>query len=238
MAWMMTVEMHVRSPKFDFDELDRLKLFKDRSGRTMERGIRFDGVPPVNLTARQQDTKKFCDAFHIIGFICVSEKFREIIEGFEPNAHQFFPITLEAKDGTRHAGPQYYIFNPCAVIDAYLDVGNAPGWPELRNLHRPYRAGYEDVALSSQEIAGRHVWMGGFLGAGNLFVSDALHAKLVKEKIRYLWFRPLKERDAPWNAEAEMPMVLAWLEADPARVQDLINRRPDWVRKHRADWML
>lgn len=235
MASMATVERTVRSPQYDFVGAKFSELFKDRGGRALEHGVRFDGAPPESLIARQEDTKKLCDAFYIIGFICVSFRLRELIESFEPNKHQFFPITLEAKNGTPYTD-KYFIFNPCTIMDAYLDVADSK-WQELPNLMRPYRKGFEPVTLSSQEIAGQHVWMGGFMGSNDLFVSDALRKRIEKERMRYFWFQPLTERDVPWKPEVEMPQVLAWLEADPMRFQELIRKRPEWVRKHRPDWL-
>ena len=129
MAWLTVVQRNVRSPKFDFVLPPNEPAFKRDDGRGFLIGCRFSGTILPNLTARQKDTKKLCDAFHIIGMICVSLKVRDIIESLEPNAHQFFPIALEAKDGTLHP-VEYYIFNPCAVIDAYLDVADAPHWSE------------------------------------------------------------------------------------------------------------
>lgn len=231
------VQMNVRSPKFDFVRASNEPAFIRDDGRGFLIGYRFCGTVLPNLTARQTDQKKLCDAFHIIGMICVSLKVRDIIESLEPNAHQFFSIALEAKDGTPHP-VEYYIFNPCAVIDAYLDVADAPHWSERMGDRLPYRKGLEDVTLSSQEIAGRHIWVGGFQGRDDIFISDVLHKKFEKAKVRYLWCRHLpKESDAAWHPEEQMPQVMRWLEADPARIHELIETRPDWVRRHRPDWL-
>jgi hypothetical protein len=49
------------------------------------------------------------------GFI-VSEKFRKVIEGFEPGIHQFVPVNIVWKDGER-AG-DYYWFFCCNRLDS------------------------------------------------------------------------------------------------------------------------
>jgi len=238
MAWRMDVDRTVRSPMFDFLVDDVPKTFRDRDGRTMATGYRFTGVIPQDLAARQKDKKKLCDAFNIIGFMCVSSKFRGIIESLEPGVHQFFPIALQAIDGARYPD-EYFIFNPCAVVDAYLGWASER-WPEQnvgKPPFRPYFTGLLEATLSVPEIGDRHLWVGGFQGLNNVHISDDLHKRLEKAKIRYLWCRHFNESDAIWRPEEQMPQVMRWIEADPAHIREMIEKRPDWVRRHRPNWL-
>lgn len=75
------------------------------------------------------------------------------------------------------------------------------------------------------------------MGERDLYVSSALKRRLFKEKVRYLWPLELEERDIDWRPEEQMPLAMKWLEADPQRIRDLAQTRPDWVRRHRPEWL-
>lgn len=221
---------------FSFVAPDGPRLFVDSGGRTMERGYRFTGEPPTGLSARQNDTKKLFDVFNIAGFMCVSLRVKEMIEALGQGAHQFFSIRLLAKNGHAYA-EDYYIFNPCDVVDAYLGVADVAGWMEPEGTREPYISGFLNGTVSAPEIGGRHVWVGGFLGRSQLHVSDTLNKTLGEAKVRYLTSRPLDESDAIWRPDEQMPKVMRWLDEDPARIRDLTEKRPDWVRRHRPQWL-
>jgi len=102
---------------------------------------------------------------------------------------------------------------------------------------RPYIGAAPNATVSSQEIGGSHVWVGDFMGPHTVHISDALYGRFIQEKVRYLWCEPQKFVDVPWRPEEQMPRVMQWLEADPARIRDLLDTRPEWVSRHRPGWL-
>lgn len=88
------------------------------------------------------------------------------------------------------------------TIDAFVHadrrLGEYPGW----HLHgkgppsfgRPwFDLGPFPWPVSSREIGDRHIWAGGMMGEGDLYVSNALKRRLFKERVRYLWPLELEE---------------------------------------------
>ena len=243
MAWLMDVNSTPRSPIFTFDYrgTPSQSNFPEVNGRRFQFGVRYEGLPYSPFVATQIKHKNFCDAFNIIGYRCFSDKVRQIIEEFEPGLHQFFPVELQAKDRTPYTD-KYFIFNACTTIDAVLDsahlIGpNEPRWHTKSDGSPRFWMGPFLRAFSSREIGDRHIWTGGFMGARSLYVSNALKRRLDKEKVRYLTFRELEERDVDWRPEEQMRLVMRWLEADPLRMRNMVETQPDWVRRHRPQWM-
>ena len=238
MAWIVRVDHHSRSPIFKFVlGADDPRPFPPHAGREFEQGYRYAGTPVSGLLARKDNDKKLCDAFHIIGHICISAKVKGIIDSLEPGLHQFFPIALEQKDGTPYQD-DYFILNVCSIVDAYMNLASA-SWSFLNQGEPPFRPyiSYSEGTVSAPEIARYHLWVGGFTGYRRLHISDELETRLRKAKIRYLWTTRLEETDAVWRPDEQMPQAMRWLEADRANITEMIETRPDWVRRHRPQWL-
>ena len=128
--------------------------------------------------------KKLHDIFHIGQIFCVSDRFRNLIEKFEPNTHKFFEVNLLDKSGTRFTG-RYYLFNICTSIDALII--------EKSSLKKYYsadgtrfsvaeRGGDRFRCLSKVVTQNKHIWFD-MRTEFTIYVSDALFAQIKREKI-------------------------------------------------------
>jgi hypothetical protein len=202
-----------RAPAFDMT--GKYPLIGVSSGSHID-GSRFPSF------ATQLDTKKLCDVFPMAGVTCVSARFKEIVESFEPDVHQFFPVELRRKDDTKYE-EKYFILNACQMFDAVL-MRHTEGarWRKeeagalAANPPKMYFA--EDGAvISTRKVAGRHLWRPQFMTGtgGNLFVSSQIASAIKTEKIKYLRFESVAERDEEWSFEENVQPVLDWLAHHP-----------------------
>jgi hypothetical protein len=112
-------------PMFDFvSEPKNMALIGLSVGYPIDAG-RFATV------ARQQKNKKIHDVFPLPGVNAVSERFKEIVESYEPGVHQFFPVELFDKAGDR-VPTNYYIFNCTVCVDAVLVEHSEVRWSQRR----------------------------------------------------------------------------------------------------------
>jgi hypothetical protein len=117
MVWFVQLPYSFPVPKFNWDdEPVPMATFGFSAGkRWTEEEVRTY----IPTSATQKDTKKMCDIFSMPNINAVSERFKAIVEEFEPGVHQFIPIQLKRKDGTPYE-EQYYVFNACKMISAIL----------------------------------------------------------------------------------------------------------------------
>ena len=54
------------------------------------------------------------DAYHVAGYCCVSQRFKAIIERYDPDVHQFFPLTTTSK---KLLFEEVTLFNACTLKD-------------------------------------------------------------------------------------------------------------------------
>lgn len=220
----------VRRPRFDFVENEeKEKLFKGYKRLT-------PSAAPLksNVYAKQQDTKKLCDILPIIGFICVSRRVMDVIEEFEKGVHVFYPVHLLDKDGAPYA-EEYFLLLPGHRFNAFIGSSEA-SWSETVS-GKPYAPFNRGGIMSLREIAGRHIWWQLFALPSYIFISGELHDRFEKEKFRYATYDRLGASDIPWTAEEQMGPFLRWAEEDPKRIAEIVEEHPDWVRRHRPQWM-
>jgi hypothetical protein len=106
----------------------------------------------------------------------VSDRFKALVERFEPGVHQFFPMTV--KSGNKPLGTLYY-FNICNRIDGMdHDACIPPIRPGDRTYHGLSQPG-EKLVLSARKTAGVHIWRD--MRRGDAFISDAFAAAMVEE---------------------------------------------------------
>ena len=124
-------------------------------------------------------------------FLIVPETFRAILEELEPGVHQFFPLTLEWKDGTpieRGAGRGRspdgnvrYWFNPCNRIDGVDPVNTT--WLRSaiwKSLNPNLAPGEEPKLVFSRALVGdRHAWIEKLIAHSlPLYISTAFGDRL------------------------------------------------------------
>ncbi|SDA87642.1 hypothetical protein SAMN03159448_03998 [Sinorhizobium sp. NFACC03] len=112
------------------------------------------------------------DVYSAFGLL-VSEKFKGIVEKFEPNAHQFFPIELVWKDGG-HAADRFW-FVPCARLDT---VDREKTTFEFRNVWFLDGSKDKDLVFNRSQIGDHHVWIDKFIVMPSPAISEGLKAEL------------------------------------------------------------
>lgn len=152
------------------------------------------------------------DVFPMPGCNAVSQRFKDLVEEFEPGMHQFFPLALRDRRGEPLAQP-YYVFNCLVSLDAVLMAESGLTWQFDGPPGKPFPSinTSSKLVFSKPAIAGRHLWCLHYLRAGNrLFVSDAFYTELKARKIRFFQFAQHSELDIPWIAEEQIQPMLDW----------------------------
>lgn len=96
-------------------------------------------LAPENLPDRatRRSGKQTPDVFAMPGLNAVNERFRELVEDFEPDTHLFHPIVLREKDGSRIAG-RHYIFSARVHFDCVLLQKSKIGWVQPEAVSAPF----------------------------------------------------------------------------------------------------
>lgn len=127
------------------------------------------------------------DFFSIQGNIGVSDKFKNIIESFEPHTHQFAPLQVSRQDGQAVAGT-YFMFVICTLLDTAINAEmstvirvpadeNAVAWRFETYMGRK-------IVLNKAVIGNRHAWID--RRYRQIFFSDDLVTALDAAKIKGL----------------------------------------------------
>lgn len=153
--------------------------------------------------------KPLLDVFRIPGLNAVNERFKKLVEQFEPGMHQFFPFSLEDCDG-KPIDEKLYIFNCAVGVDAIIFRNHQPSW-EIYELSPPmlYAGMLEKFELSRPAIGKHHIWCGKTVARRSLFVSDTFYAAVKSNRIKAFDARHREELDEPWT-EAEIAPLIEW----------------------------
>lgn len=153
------------------------------------------------------------DVFPMQASNAVSQRFKDLVEEFEPDVHQFFPLALRDKNGVP-LPDNYYIFNCVVSLDAVLVAESGLSW---RSEKIPEGRPESSMSFGSQlvfsrpAIAGHHLWVGDYLSQNlTIYVSDAFYTELRARKIRFFDFKQYPELDIPWIAEEQIKPMLDW----------------------------
>ena len=129
------------------------------------------------------------------GMVVVPERFREIVEQFEPGVHQFLPVAYIDRAGEFLA--QRYYFVPCNRLDS-VDRVNTTGFVLWRNA-RWMAVGHvmllmpeslpegvnpslpPKMVFSAAQIGDKHAWCDMYMPLTGPKLSDALGAALQAE---------------------------------------------------------
>ncbi|CAN7321583.1 hypothetical protein LJR098_001654 [Rhizobium sp. LjRoot98] len=131
------------------------------------RPIEVAHVPTkIELSGPKRPILDIYDAFGL----AVSVKIKDVIENFEPNVHQFFPIEFVWEDGS-HAAHRFW-FVPCNRLDT---VDRAKTTFEFRNLWF-LDGSKKELVFNRSQIGGHHVWIDKFIVMPNPGISEALKA--------------------------------------------------------------
>lgn len=177
------------------------------------------------------------DVFPMPASNAVSQRFKDLVEEFEPGVHQFFPLALRDKNGVPLPDP-YYIFNCRARLDAVLVAESGLSWrSEKIPEGRPVSSMSFDSQLvfSRPAIAGHHLWFSNYLWQHDtIYVSDAFYTELKARKIRFFEIKQFPELDIPWIAEEQIKPMLDWEASHELKAWYSNTRSKIEVREYRA----
>jgi hypothetical protein len=233
MAWFVDKDFSTPQPFFNFTENPRFYI--GAFGPCINIPLTYPEKKVVAVSEKPLKKKKLArDVFFVDGVTCCNQRFKDLVERFEPGMHLFFPIELQDADGAPLDGG-FYHFTAQQDVDCIL-TDNNPDWFRLRNPNDPSsninstitriasRAphkgtkfempGLSEIFLSKPMVVGRHLWTPGILGWSYLFFSYEFRKAWGHERMRGLdvAFR-CKELERPWIAEDQMgPMLPDWQE--------------------------
>jgi hypothetical protein len=220
MAWWFCRSYSYAGPGFDWiedrEESDRRGLVS--SGLSVSRPLSARHVPKVARYRERYAKPPSPDLFFVDSAVAVTARFRELVEQFEPDLHLFVPIELQFHDGMLMPG-EFYFFNANVDVDCIL-TDNQSEWfkdyagdgriqPTINSIQKLTP---REINLSRPQIEGRHLWTGGPLGYGQLFVSDEFCTAFRKSRFREIEIRrECHEIDRSWIAEEQMgPLLDTW----------------------------
>ncbi|CTQ72982.1 imm11 family protein [Roseibium alexandrii] len=215
MAYFLELVSYQRHaiPYFTWDDEEECRKFGSKAfGFSSGFWVDPQAVPK---SAYQERDKRVPDVFPMPGCNAVNQRFKDLVEEFEPGVHQFFPIELRNKAGDPLAD-NYYVFNCMVSVDTVLVKESGLQW----EIDEPSGQSFldiltfkHDMVLSRPAIGGRHLWQGLYLqpiSSGGVFCSDAFQKELKKRKIRFLDQKHCAEVDDEWKPEDNIQPILDW----------------------------
>lgn len=218
MAWWIKKDLSYAGP--DFDWLDEDAVEEQRglvgSGLSLSRSLSEKNVPKAARSRRLAKKPPSQDVFIVDYAVACNQRFKDLVESFEPGLHLFAPIELQYHDGSVMPG-EFYFFNCNVDVDCIL-TDNDPEWfqdygdrilPALGSIQKLTPL---EITLSRPQVEGRHLWTGGPLGWNQLFVSHDFCVALRKGRFKAveIW-RHCKEVNRPWIAKEHMgPLLDRW----------------------------
>ncbi|WP_420411124.1 imm11 family protein [Roseibium sp.] len=155
------------------------------------------------------------DVFPMPGCNAVNQRFKDLVEEFEPGVHQFIPIELRNEAGDPLT-ENHYVFNCMVSVDTVLVKESGLQW----EIDEPSGQSFldiltfeHDMVLSRPAIGGRHLWQGLYLqpiSSGGVFCSDAFQKELKKRKIRFLDQKHCAEGEVVWTPVDNIQPILDW----------------------------
>ncbi|MEO5597449.1 MAG: DUF1629 domain-containing protein [Novosphingobium sp.] len=225
------------SAKYKIDPARLPSIARVEEGRKAgKRYLRADGLLDVHAGSR---------------YLVVSQRFKDLVEEFEPGVHFFKNVEIQMLDGKPFDG-QYYIFSAQQGADFLLTEMSGIKWwyhsddpsnigeygpPHLQHigplrrdiLRKNYKSSESKIFISKPQVAGMHIYIGwrARIGTG-VFFSDAFYEAFVARKMRYLQVACYcTEVDVPWDEEENFGPALDWLRKHPATSEALAA---EWLR--------
>jgi hypothetical protein len=173
---------------------------------------------PVVARHTEMYSGKISDVFIVINAFAVSNRFRDVVEQFEPGMHGFAPLKLYRKNDALIEG-EYFLFSAQQDLDCLITDNNPSLFEDLGTLAddrkhilcRLTEPG-RPLSMSRPQIEGKHLWTAGLLGLNHAFCSDDLQKAFKKARLSYRRIdRHCVELDRPWIAEEQMgPLLPRW----------------------------
>lgn len=228
MAYYMNFDLdrHGSYGYFEWDDDDRAFSI----GISSKVKIDAERLSRFPTSATHKDRKKLADFMRMPGGNACNQRFKDLVERFEPGVHLFHPITLKRKDGAPYEEP-YYIFSAQQAADFILTKMSGMEWwygpTEIKkpgDIPRPPRLDQvtffatqdyrkHKIYISSHPIKGWHIYTGFRAGFNNgVFFSNEFYKAVKSEKIKFLTEQSYcDEIDVPWDEEENFGPALQWI---------------------------
>jgi len=156
--------------------------------RHIGRPVIVDGNIPTKLKRGGPNVKraKLLDVNRKTGGLdLVCQKFKDIVEEFEPDIHQFFPMEYYDAKGKEKIGEGFWMII-CQRLDTLHDTlcfppRNEKGFmDEFNEVYKNRDKALDRMVFSKEKVVGHHMWHDKFVaGPANLF-SDELGSRLIE----------------------------------------------------------
>ncbi len=131
----------------------------------------------------------------------VSQRFKDLIEKFEPGVHEFFPIKLVNGRRTEWPG-NYYLMRVRTWRSALMINQSRVYWSERSDgsfylSPHPWTKG--EIYINSRQVENSHLWRNVPCLGNKLFCSDEFYKACRAAKLKYLKWRKCVDVDEPWD---------------------------------------
>ena len=178
---------------FDFNPVTNGSRQPD--GTWIDKDARYQGVPVhtehLPRTMQRGGTQPLRTDIEIMSSTYfVSERFRDLIERYQPHVHQFALVQLVYKGGA-HAD-NFYWFYPCARLDGLDREHTTHEFIDKIGYWR-YIHGRQYV-VSLAQVAGHHIWIDSRLHSSSIFVSQAFKEAVDQAGLKGISFNTMAAR--------------------------------------------
>ena len=179
------------------------------------------GLVDIPKSAIQTDQSPLWHAFWLGKTGVVNARIKDIIEEFEPDVHEFFPITLKQSNGVPYDEP-YYIFHVTQRVACVFYKKSARG-PIVTVKIGPlkgmpaYFCAVRKLVISKSAFGDRKIFSPSIVGdEGGAIFDDKIVRRLKAEGLlRKFWVHKVTEVDEPWIAEEQVPELIDFMKKNP-----------------------
>jgi hypothetical protein len=148
-------------------------------------------VLPHELPVEFETQRSYSALASMIGtenqLISVHENLKNLIEEFEPDVHQFWPIRILMPKNKAYP-QQYYGLRIGQFIESFIPVEGTfsphHGGGEIYFSDGDNKAAYTRLQFSQAKVASAHLWRESRLIRPNIFISDSLQAAILERGLR------------------------------------------------------
>lgn len=154
-------------------------------------GVRIPDGYPVTQGTVQSDKSELHDILNGPASWSISDRVRKIIEDIEPDVHQYFPMEIVLKNGSR-LDKNYWTLNISTRLDSSIDPERSTcikAGPDLERF--PDNWSYMDpvgverkITVKKSMVAGRAIWRDA--RCSDIFISDSLFTALLAADVEVL----------------------------------------------------
>lgn len=162
--------------------------YRERGLRSLSPGITGVEIPESVWPKRARlktSRKALPHITHFSNFYALSETAKEMVEGIEPDVHDFRPIEVVQKNDEHYPEP-YFLFNCRHRFDDIVIWEKTTAYSKIFGEFRAFRQPYpsEQVVIDGAKVRNAHWWLTSQrIGGHGHTVSDHLFSQLEQRKL-------------------------------------------------------